>query len=64
MTIKGNQEVTELYIDGKLEETLDRQTIFHNEGKSKMYYIRTLVFPLEETGEFKSKITNLKVINK
>ena len=64
VTIKGNQEVTELYIDGKLEETLDRQTIFHNEGKSKMYYIRTLVFPLEETGEFKSKITNLKVINK
>ena len=61
--IKGNQEVTELYVDGKLKETLDRQTIYHNEGKSKMYYIRTLVFPLDRTGEFKSRITNLKVMN-
>lgn len=64
ITIKGNQEVTELYIDGSLKETLNRQTIYHNEGKSKMYYIRTLVFPLEKSGDFKSKITNLKVLNK
>ena len=63
VTIKGNQEVTELYIDEELIETLDRQTIYHNEGKSKMYYIRTLVFPLEQSGDFKSKVSNLKVIS-
>ncbi len=60
--IKGNQEITELYIDENLIETLDRQIIYHNEGKNKMFYIRTLVFPLEESGCFKSKVTNLEVI--
>ena len=63
ITIKGNQEVTELYVNGRLFDTLDRQTVYHNEGKSKMYYIRTLVFPLEESGKFKSKITNLVITN-
>lgn len=63
ITIEGNKEETRLYVNGKLIKTLDRQTIYHNEGKSKMYYIRTLVFPLEKSGDFKSKITNLKVMN-
>ena len=64
VTISGNKEVTKLYIDGKLIETLDKQTIYHNEGgKDKMFYVRTLVFPLEKTGNFKSKVTNLKVEN-
>ena len=30
---------------------------------SKMYYIRTLVFPLERSGKFNSKISDLKVYN-
>ena len=64
VTICGNQAETKLYIDGKLVETLDKQTIYHNEGgKDKMYYVRTLVFPLENTGIFESKITNFKVEN-
>lgn len=63
ITIRGNQEETKLYVNGKLVETLDRQTIYRNEGKSKMYYIRTLVFPLEETGSFKSIIKNFVVKN-
>lgn len=63
IAISGNQQVTKLYVNGKLVETLDKQTIFHNEGKDKMYYVRTLVFPLKKAGEFKSKITNLKVEN-
>lgn len=29
-----------------------------------MNYVRTLVFPLEKTGKFDSKITNLKVYKK
>ena len=28
---------------------------------AKMYYQRTLVFPLQKAGEFKSKVTGLKV---
>ena len=62
--ICGNKEETSLYINGKLIETLNKQTIYHNEGgKDKMYYVRTLVFPLERTGIFRSKISNFKVEN-
>jgi hexosaminidase len=50
-------------VNGKLVETLNKQTIFHNEGKDKMYYVRTLVFPLKKAGNFNSKISNLKVTN-
>ena len=64
VTICGNKEVTKLYVNGKLVETLDKQTIYHNEGgKDKMYYVRTLVFPLEKAGIFRSKVTNFKVEN-
>ena len=64
IAISGNKEVTKLFVNGKLVETLDKQTLYHNEGgKDKMYYVRTLVFPLETTGKFNSKITNLKVEN-
>ena len=31
--------------------------------KNKMAQVRTLVFPLAQTGKFNSKITNLKVTN-
>ncbi len=64
ITISGNREVTKLFVNGKHVETLDKQTIYHNEGgKDKMYYVRTLVFPLEKTGAFNSKVSNLKVEN-
>ena len=63
ITICGDKEATYLYIDGELKETLDKQTLFHNEGKSKMYYVRTLVFPLEKTGDFRSVIRNFEVRN-
>lgn len=64
ITISGNQRETKLYVNGKLVETLDKQTLYHNEGgKDKMYYVRTLVFPLAKTGMFKSKVSNLKVEN-
>ena len=64
VTISGNKDVTKLFVNGKLVETLDKQTLYHNEGgKDKMYYVRTLVFPLEKAGNFKSKVTNFKVEN-
>ena len=64
VAISGNKEVTKLFVNGKLVETLDKQTLYHNEGgKDKMYYVRTLVFPLEKTGKFTSKISNFKAEN-
>ena len=64
ITICGNQKETMLYVNGKLVETLNKQTLYHNEGgKDKMYYVRTLTFPLAQTGNFNSKIANLKVEN-
>ena len=63
VTISGNQQETKLFVNGKLVETLNKQTIYHNEGKDKMYYVRTLVFPLKKAGNFNSRISNLEVTN-
>ena len=64
ITVSGNERETKLFVNGNLVETLDKQTIYHNEGgKDKMYYVRTLVFPLEKAGNFTSKVTNLEVTN-
>lgn len=61
--IEGDPLSTSLYINGKLFKKLDVQMQFYNSGKDSMKYIRTLVFPLEKAGNFKSRITNLKVYN-
>ena len=50
-----------LYVNGELKEEMNIQTRYFNEGKSKMRYVRTLVFPLEKAGSFRSKVSNLKV---
>ena len=63
ITIKGNNKVTRLYINGELKEELGIRKMEHNGGKDAIHYIRTLVFPLEKAGEFKSSIQNLKVYN-
>lgn len=63
VTIKGDHQSTSLWINGKPVETLDIQKRFFDGGKSTMNYVRTLVFPLGKAGDFKSKITNLKVYN-
>ena len=57
------EPLLQLYINGKLYEKLDIQLRFYNSGKDSMKYIRTLVFPLQKAGSFKSRITNLKVYN-
>lgn len=59
--VAGDEHSTRLYIDGKLVETMNIQTLYFNEGKDKMKYVRTLVFPLGKAGDFNSRITNLKV---
>ena len=65
ITISGDKNETKLYVDGKLIDTLAKRTLYFNEGgKDKMYYTSTLVFPLAEAGNFKSKVSNLVVVNK
>ena len=61
--ICGNSVSTQLFVNGTLTENLDIQKMTFNDGKDKMNYVRTLVFPLEQAGKFKSKIENLKVYN-
>ena len=63
ITIQGNNEVTQLYVDGKLKEELNVRTMEFRGGKDKMYYISTLVFPLEKSGQFKSSVNNFEVYN-
>lgn len=59
--IEGDNKTTRLLIDGKVVEELDTETRYYDAGKAKMHYTRTLVFPLQEAGQFKSRVTNLKV---
>ena len=61
IAIEGDNRSTRLYVNGVLKEEMNIQTRYFNEGKSKMSYVRTLVFPLEKAGDFRSRVTNLKV---
>ena len=61
--VKGDNRSTSLLINGKLVEKMDIRKRYFNAGKDSMNYVRTLVFPLQKAGAFKSKITNLKVYN-
>ena len=58
VAISGDEKSTRLYINGKLQEELNIQKRFFNGGKDSMSYVRTLVFPLEKTGDFKSTVKN------
>lgn len=61
--LTGDNKNTKLYVNGKLKENLDVVKQEYNEGKNKMYYHRTLMMPLKNTGDFKSKINNFKAYN-
>lgn len=63
IAIEGDNKSTSLFVNGKLVETLDPDTRWFNEGKAKQHFLRTLVFPLQKAGDFKSRISNLKVYN-
>ena len=63
--IEGDNKATRLFINGKMVEELNIQDRWMDkEGKTRIRNVRTLVFPLEKAGNFKSKITNLKVWQK
>ena len=61
IAIEGDNRATRLFIDGKKVEELNIQKRYFDEKGSKINYNRTLVFPLRKAGNFKSKITNLRV---
>lgn len=61
--IAGDNVSTSLFVNNRLVERLDIQKRYFNAGKDSMNYVRTLVFPLHKAGDFKSRITNLKVYN-
>ena len=65
IAIEGDNKATRLFINGKQVEELNIQERWMDkEGKTRIRNVRTLVFPLEKAGDFKSKITNLKVFQK
>ena len=61
--VKGDNRSTSLFVDGRLVEKMDIRKRYFNAGKDSMNYVRTLVFPLQKAGAFKSRISNLKVYN-
>lgn len=63
ITISGDSKSTTLTVNGKVIDRLDIEKRWYDEGKSIMYYVRTLVFPLKTAGDFKSRITGLEIRN-
>ena len=58
LRLEGDYQGISLYADGKLVERLNPDVQFKADGKKTYKIVRTLVFPLQETGNFRSKITN------
>ncbi len=64
VAISGNNTSTTLKVNGKVVGQLDTRTIYHGkEAKTDIRVVPTLVFPLQKAGNFKAKVTNLKVYN-
>lgn len=69
--VTGDNEGTQLYVNDKLVDDLNVLWTYFLQSKgadgkehySKRSVVRTLVFPLQQAGNFKSKITNLSVKN-
>lgn len=71
--ITGNNESTQLYVNGKLIDDLGvRWLTYYMPDKTgnrvpvsghQLAQVYTLVFPLDKAGHFKSKVTNLRVTN-
>lgn len=59
--VSGDRQGTKLWVNGRLVEELNPRKLYFNEGKDSVTEMRTLVFPLEKAGAFRSRITQLKV---
>ena len=60
--IECTNVATRLYVNGALKDELKRAKRWASE-KTSYDYVPTLFFPLQQAGDFKSSITNLKVEN-
>ena len=58
LRLEGDHQGISLYADGKLVERLGHDIGYKAGGKKTYKIVRTLLFPLQETGNFQSKITN------
>ena len=59
LRLEGDNGGITLYADGRQVERLNPDVGYRSDDKHSTYKImRTLVFPLQETGNFRSKITN------
>lgn len=63
VVIEGDNTSTSLYMDGKLIKKLDTINKWGGEN-AHTKYVPTLVFPLKNSGNFKSQIKNIKVSQK
>lgn len=59
IAIEGTNKTTRFYVNGVLIQELKWQKRIAADEKP-YNYVQTLVFPLQQTGNFKSKITNFK----
>lgn len=66
--VEGDHKQTSLYVNGKLIQKNDiTRRYFKNNKQGKEVstaLVRTLTFPLKQAGQFRSRITNLKVKQK
>lgn len=62
--VEGDSISTRLFINDKLIEDMTVGRKYFNAGKDSMNYIRTLVFPLERTGDYNSKVMNFQIYQK
>ena len=60
--IECTNRATRLYVDGELKEELKRAKRWISD-KVSFDYVPTLQFPLQQAGQFKSHVTDLKVEN-
>lgn len=61
LAVSGDNKSTRLYVNGDFYESLDIQKRIYEGATRPTYQVRTLAFPLEKAGTFKSKVYNLKV---
>lgn len=61
--IQGDKDALRFYLNGQLVDDMNLRWWRQNENARKIAELRTLVFPLYKSGDYKSKITNLKVSN-
>lgn len=65
VSVEGNNKSTTLRVDGRTVGRLDTRTVYYSqtEAKTDLRSVPTLVFPLQKAGNFRARLTNLRVYN-